>query len=108
DRRRTLEARRRTLEDRRRLPIVTERPPLDRLAQRTIIEHIRPSVDNGRFPIKRTPGEAVVVRADIFADGHDVIVAVLRDRHVSRGNAEIAEDAENSNRYLPMGEFATP
>jgi len=45
-----------------------------------IIESVAPEVDAGRFPIKRTVGEEVAVSADIFADGHDVIVAVLRHR----------------------------
>jgi starch synthase (maltosyl-transferring) len=47
-----------------------------------IIEGVSPEVDGGRFPIKRTVGEDVTVSADIFADGHDVIVAVLRHRYV--------------------------
>ena len=47
---------------------------------RVVIEHIRPEIDGGRFPIKRTAGERVNVSADIFADGHDVIAAVLQDR----------------------------
>ena len=51
------------------------------LCRRVVIERIRPEIDGGRFPIKRTVGEDVDVRADIFADGHDVVVAVLRDRH---------------------------
>jgi starch synthase (maltosyl-transferring) len=50
--------------------------------RRVVVEHIRPEIDGGRFPIKRTVGERVEVHADIFADGHDVVVAVLRDRHV--------------------------
>ena len=33
---------------------------------RVVIEHVRPAVDDGRFPIKRTPGEWVDVVADIF------------------------------------------
>ena len=52
----------------------------DHLARRVIVEHIEPAITGGRFPIKRTPGEAVDVAATIFADGHDVIAAVLRDR----------------------------
>jgi len=48
------------------------------LARRVVIERIRPNVDEGRFPIKRTSGERVDVRADIFADGHDVIAAVVQ------------------------------
>jgi starch synthase (maltosyl-transferring) len=50
------------------------------LACRVIVEHIRPAIDNGRWPIKRTVGEAVQVVAAILADGHDVIAAMLRDR----------------------------
>ena len=40
---------------------------------RTIIEAVSPEIDGGEFPIKRVKGEEVVVEADIFADGHDVI-----------------------------------
>jgi starch synthase (maltosyl-transferring) len=58
------------------------------------VECIRPDVDGGRFPIKRTPGEPVEVSATIFADGHDVIAAVVRDR--SRSTAEHAETAEQN------------
>src|SRR5437899_12287430 len=60
---------------------------------RVVIERVRTDVDGGRFPIKRTPGESIDVVATIFADGHDVIAAVLRDRHIV--NAELAEHAEN-------------
>lgn len=49
--------------------------------RRVIIEGVRPEIDGGRFPIKRTVGEKVVVEADIFADGHDVLSAVLLYRH---------------------------
>jgi starch synthase (maltosyl-transferring) len=53
-------------------------PALDSaLLRRVVIERVRPEVDCGDFPIKRTPGEDVVVIADIFADGHDVIGAAL-------------------------------
>src|SRR5438552_9696252 len=37
-----------------------------------------PEIDAGRFPAKRALGEAVTVEADIFADGHDSLAAVLR------------------------------
>jgi starch synthase (maltosyl-transferring) len=48
--------------------------------RRVIIEDISPRVDDGRYPIKRTLGEEVVVEAEVFADGHDAISAVLRFR----------------------------
>ncbi len=41
------------------------------------IEDIYPSVDGGRFAVKRVVGEPIDVWADIFRDGHDVIAAVL-------------------------------
>jgi len=45
--------------------------------KRVIIEHLEPEIDGGRFPIKRVAGEKVVVRSDIFADGHDEIAAIV-------------------------------
>ena len=45
--------------------------------RRVVIEGIQPVIDAGRFPIKRTVGEEVVVEADIFTDGHDLLSAVL-------------------------------
>jgi starch synthase (maltosyl-transferring) len=59
-------------------PATVEIP--EALIRRVVIERIRPAIDDGRFPIKRTVGESVQVVADIFADGHDVIAAVLQDR----------------------------
>jgi starch synthase (maltosyl-transferring) len=53
--------------------------------QRVVIEDLAPSIDDGRFPIKRTPGELVEVEADIFTDGHDLVTAVLRHRPVDAG-----------------------
>jgi starch synthase (maltosyl-transferring) len=57
---------------------------------RTIIEDVQPRVDGGRFPIKRAVGEAVVVEADVFTDGHDVPRARLRHRRA--GVAEWIEE----------------
>ena len=47
------------------------------LLRRVVIEDIQPAIDCGRFPIKRTIGDRVVVTADIHADGHDLIAAAL-------------------------------
>ncbi len=54
---------------------------LDRqLRRRVVIENVEPQVDCGRFPVKRTIGETVRVLADVFADGHDEVAAVVRYR----------------------------
>jgi starch synthase (maltosyl-transferring) len=50
---------------------------------RVIIEAASPQVDGGAFPAKRVAGERVLVEADIFADGHDLISAVALHRHDS-------------------------
>ena len=52
----------------------------DNAVLRVVVENIQPIVDHGKFPIKRTPDEVVHVTADIFADGHDVIKALLLHR----------------------------
>src|SRR5262249_12566901 len=43
-----------------------------------------PLIDCGRSPIKRVLGEDLVVEADIFKDGHDVVAAVLKWRGVGK------------------------
>lgn len=55
------------------VPDATEAAASPRLA----IENISPTVDAGRFPIKRVVGETITVQADLFGDGHDPISASL-------------------------------
>jgi starch synthase (maltosyl-transferring) len=50
---------------------------LDNGRTRCVIENVKPEIDCGRFPAKRTVGEPMTVEADIFADGHDVLAARL-------------------------------
>ncbi len=47
---------------------------------RVAIAQLRPKIDGGRFPIKRIVGDPVVVEAEIVADGHDLVGAVLLHR----------------------------
>jgi starch synthase (maltosyl-transferring) len=49
--------------------------------KRVIVEGVKPQVDCGRFPIKRVVGEKVVVTADVFSDGHDLLSCSLLHRH---------------------------
>ena len=55
-------------------------PPAGEGRRRVCIEAVEPEVDGGRFPVKRTVGEHVVVEADAFTDGHDRVACVLRWR----------------------------
>lgn len=47
---------------------------------RVVIEAVSPAVEEGRFAAKRVSGESVIIEADCFADGHDVVAARLRWR----------------------------
>jgi starch synthase (maltosyl-transferring) len=68
--------------------------------RKVVIENVRPEVDCGRFPIKRTMGECVEVTADIFADGHDVLYAVLRHRPAARPDwQEVPMEALGNDRW---------
>ena len=67
---------------------------------RAVIENVTPSVDGGRFPIKRTLGEEVVVEADCFTDGHDALMCLLRWRHESEPDwHELAMEALLNDRW---------
>lgn len=49
-------------------------------SKRVVIEGVEPEINGGRYPIKRVVGERVTVRADVFAEGHDVVSAILEYR----------------------------
>jgi len=68
------------------------------------IEAVTPEIDGGRFPAKRTAGEKVSVEADIFADGHDSLAAVVRYRHGSSSDwTEVSMTPLPNDRW--RGEF---
>src|ERR1044072_9801169 len=45
-----------------------------------VIENLRPLIDGGRYPVKRVVGDDLVVEADVFKAGHDVVAAALKWR----------------------------
>jgi starch synthase (maltosyl-transferring) len=51
-----------------------------------VIENLQPLIDGGRYPIKRVTGEDLVVEADIFKEGHDVVAAALKWRMVGESS----------------------
>jgi starch synthase (maltosyl-transferring) len=75
-------------------------PPAAELLRRVVIENVYPEVDGGRFPIKRSIGETVIVNADVHADGHDLLAAVLIFRSRARPAwAEVAMEPVGNDRY---------
>jgi starch synthase (maltosyl-transferring) len=65
--------------------------------RRVVIESVSPSVDCGRFPIKRVAGDRLVVEADVFADGHEALRCMLRHRRRGARTWEEIEMALLSN-----------
>ena len=58
----------------------TEPPRYAPAPARIRIQLPRPTIEEGRWPIKRTVGDTIAVSADIFRDGHEVLRAVVRYR----------------------------
>jgi len=72
----------------------------DRPPQRVVIRGVSPELECGRFPIKRVIGESVRVEADVFADGHDAIAAVVRYRHEDdEAWSEVSMDPLGNDRW---------
>ncbi len=72
-------------------------PPLSQTSlaegrHRVRIERVSPSVDGGRYPVKRICGEPLTVEADVLSDGHELL----------RVRLEVRDPGESSWRFLPM------
>ena len=50
---------------------------------RAAIEGVTPVIDGGRFAVKRIVGDVLIVEADAFVDGHDVVL--VRVEHLPPG-----------------------
>jgi starch synthase (maltosyl-transferring) len=62
---------------------MSPRPP-----DRIVIQYPQPTVDGGRYAVKRCVGDALQVSVDIFRDGHDLLRAAVRYRRKGgRGKA---------------------
>ncbi|MBU0750615.1 MAG: alpha-1,4-glucan--maltose-1-phosphate maltosyltransferase [Gammaproteobacteria bacterium] len=76
---------------------------------RAVIERVRPEVDGGRFPVKRTVGEEVVVEADAFADGHDQLCCLLLHRPLGAPAwAEVPMTLVGNDRWTAGFHVAAP
>ncbi|MEO6991533.1 MAG: maltotransferase domain-containing protein, partial [Candidatus Baltobacteraceae bacterium] len=80
-------------------------------AGRVAIEHVAPSLDAGRYAVKRTLGETFAVEADVFLDGHDEPAAVVkfRERGTSAWTEQRMEPIGNDRRRatIPLPRIGT-
>jgi starch synthase (maltosyl-transferring) len=68
--------------------------------RRVVVDDVQPRIDAGRFPVKRTEGDLVEVEANIFADGHDRLGAVLRVRRDGDDDVhEVRMEALGNDRW---------
>lgn len=73
---------------------------------RAVIDKVMPEIDGGLYPIKRVVGEPITVTADVFADGHDVLVVTLRYRNKGEKNwNELPMEFLGNDRW--QGSFVT-
>src|SRR6516164_2167057 len=71
-----------------------------------VIENLRPLIDGGRYPIKRIVGDDLVVEADVFKDGHDVVAATLKWRLVGEPRwRETAMNFVDNDRWRGICSF---
>lgn len=49
--------------------------------KRVFITRVNPSIDNGKYPVKRILNDNIIIDADIFTDGIDEIYAELLYKH---------------------------
>ncbi len=74
---------------------------------RAVIDAVRPSVDGGRFAVKRIAGDLIEVEADCFTDGHDVPRVMLLWRPAqSRDWLEVPMQAQGNDLW--SAEFRVP
>ncbi|HUA00368.1 MAG TPA: alpha-1,4-glucan--maltose-1-phosphate maltosyltransferase [Candidatus Aquilonibacter sp.] len=68
--------------------------------QRVAITNVSPELNGGRYPIKRVVDDEVRVSADIFADGHEVLAALLLHRTEKQTLwNEVAMDPVENDRW---------
>jgi starch synthase (maltosyl-transferring) len=84
-------------------------PDVTMSQQRIAIEQVTPQVEGGRFPAKDVVGSQVMVEADIFCDGHDILRAVVVFRHRDDSTwqeaAMVHFDNDRWRGFFPLGKM---
>lgn len=55
-------------------------PHIHKTQPKIVIENVQPSLDGGRYPVKRVVSALCTISADIYRDGHDPLLAQIRYR----------------------------
>jgi starch synthase (maltosyl-transferring) len=74
--------------------------PILNAQTRCVVRDVYPTIEHGRYGIKRVVGEYVDVWADVFADGHDVVRAALQFKHSSEKSwSEVQAEEIGGDRW---------
>jgi starch synthase (maltosyl-transferring) len=73
-------------------------PPAD-MQNRSVIDHVSPQINNGRFPIQRVVGERVHITASVFGDGHDYLRALVEFKAPKARNWSSVEMTDHGNDH---------
>lgn len=75
--------------------------------KRVVIDRVTPQIDGGRFPIKRTAGQKVDVRAHAFVDRHDQVRVELLYRKEGQKDWTVEEMVDQGRDEWTAGFQAT-
>lgn len=71
-----------------------------------LIQNISPSVEDGKYPVKKRVGQAISVKCEAFRHGHDAIKLCIKYRHSSQKNwSTAAMVCSNSGLDTFEGDF---
>jgi len=74
-----------------------QQAPVPKSWSRVHITSVRPSIDGGQWPIKRTVGEPVQVTAGVIVDSHESLAVELVYRHEDEDAEHVVRMPEASN-----------
>lgn len=66
---------------------------------RVVISDVYPQIEAGRYPVKRIVGDLFEVQANIFADGHETIGALLQWRRTDQPWQEVGMNPLGNDRW---------
>ena len=78
--------------------IAPDANPSDPPPRRIVIQSPQPAVDGGAYPTKRCVGDVVVVSANVFRDGHELLHTVVHCRRPD--GTEVEHELERTDAHL--------
>src|SRR6056297_3632266 len=81
-------------------------PTMPKSWSRVVITSVSPSVEDGRWPIKRSVGESVAVTGGVICDSHETLAVELVYRHEDASEEQVVRMTPTGNDEY-VGRFST-